>query len=94
MSVFNDLRSGMPYDVRDEKCRQEAHGEFRRCRHICHEINATVPDDVKKIEALEAKLLGGALPEGSFLQPSIYIDCAKCLRIGKNVYSKHGPCFF
>lgn len=28
MSVFEDLRNGKPYDVRDEQYKKEAHGEF------------------------------------------------------------------
>ena len=90
MSVFEDLRNGKPYDVRDEQYKKEAHSEFKRCRHICHEINDTDPDEQEKIVDLETELLNGNLPEGTFLQPPIYIDCAKCLHLGKNVYSNHG----
>lgn len=28
MSVFEDLRNGKPYDVRDEQYKKEAHSEF------------------------------------------------------------------
>ena len=90
MSVFEDLRNGKPYDVRDGQYKKEAHGEFKRCRHICHEINGADPDEQEKIAALEAELLNGELPEGTFLQPPIYIDCAKRLFLGKNVYANHG----
>ena len=55
MSVFEDLRSGKPYDVRDEEYKKEAHGEFKRCRHICHLINDTDPDEQEKIAALEGE---------------------------------------
>lgn len=48
MSVFEDLRNGKPYDVRDEQYKKEAHSEFKRCRHICHAINATDPDEQEK----------------------------------------------
>ena len=90
MSVFEDLRNGKPYDVRDEQYRKEAHGEFKRCRHLCHRINDTDPDEQEKLLELERELFGGKLPEGTFLQPPIYIDCACRVNLGKNVYSNHG----
>ena len=90
MSVFEKLRSGKPYDVRDAEYKKEAHNEFKRCRHICHEINAIDPNEQEKIVALEKELFNGELPDDSFLQPPIYIDCAKCLHLGSNVYANHG----
>lgn len=90
MSVFEDLRNGKPYDVRDEQYKKEAHSEFKRCRHICHAINATDPDEQEKITALEMELFEDDLPENSFLTPPVQIDCAKCFHIGKNVFANHG----
>ena len=34
MSVFEDLRNGKPYDIRDEVYLKEAHGEMDRCRRL------------------------------------------------------------
>jgi acetyltransferase-like isoleucine patch superfamily enzyme len=90
MSVFEDLRNGKAYDVRDEKYKKEAHGEFKRCRHICHAINATDPDEQDEIVALETELFNGKLEDGTFLTPPVYIDCARCLHLGKNVFANHG----
>ena len=67
MSVFEDLRNGKPYDIRDELYIKEAHGEMARCRHICWEINNTDPDYKDRIITLERELFKGNLQEGSFL---------------------------
>ena len=90
MSVFEDLRNGRHYDIMNGDYVKEAHTEFKRCRHICHAINATDPDEQEKIVALEKELFDGDLPENTFLTPPIQIDCAKCLHLGRNVFSNHG----
>ena len=43
MSVFEDLRNGKAYDIRDPKYRQEVWTEIMRCRHLCHEISDVYP---------------------------------------------------
>ena len=90
MNVFADLRNGKHYDIMDEQYKKEAHTEFNRCRHLCHEINATDPDEQEKIVRLEQELFNGNLPENSFLTPPLQIDCASCLHIGEKVFANHG----
>ena len=90
MSVFEDLRNGKPYDIRDALYLKEAHGEMNRCRHLCWQINSTDPDDREKIIALERELFNGDLKEGTFLTPPFQIDCACCVHLGKNVFANHG----
>ena len=90
MSVFDDLRNGKAYNVMDPQYVAEAHSEFKRCQHLCHAINAMDPDEKEQIVELERELFNGKLEEGAFLTPPVYIDCASCLHLGKNVFSNHG----
>ena len=90
MSVFENLRAGKHYDVRDEEYLREAHGEFDRCRHLCHLINSTDPLEKEKILQLEKELFNGNLPENTFLTPPFQIDAACRVFLGKNVFVNHG----
>ena len=90
MSVFEDLRNGITYDIRDEKYLSEVHGEIKRCRHLCWKINSTDPDDRESIITLERELFCGNLPENSFITPPFQIDIGCCFRLGKNVFANHG----
>ena len=90
MSVFEDLRNGKSYDIRDTVYLKETHGEMARCRRLCWQINGTDPSDREKIIALEKELLNGNLQEGTFLTPPFQIDCACCVHLGRNVFANHG----
>ena len=90
MSVFEELRKGRHYDVRDPQYRREVWDEIMRCRKLCHEINGTDPYDQERLVALEKELFCGNLPEGSFLTPPFQLDCANCIHLGKNVFANHG----
>ena len=90
MNVFEKLRRGESYDVRDEEYLREAHGEFDRCRHLCWQINSTDPADQAEIIELERKLFNGRLEEGTFLTPPFQIDAACRVFLGKNVFANHG----
>ncbi|MBQ7593797.1 MAG: sugar O-acetyltransferase [Synergistaceae bacterium] len=90
MSVFEDLRNGKSYDIRDEKYLREAHGEMKRCRRLCWKINNTDPDDREKIIMLENELFCGTLEEGTFITPPFQVDIGCCLKLGKNVFANHG----
>ncbi len=90
MTVFEELRAGKSYDIRDEKYQREAHGEMKRCRHLCWQINSTDPSDTQKIIELENELLNGQMKDGCFFTPPFQVDLACCLRIGKNVFANHG----
>ncbi len=90
MSVFDDLRNGRPYDIRDENYQREVHGEISRCRHLCYEINAADPADTDKIIELENELLNGQMKEKNFFTPPFQIDCVNCVHLGKNVFANHG----
>ena len=90
MSVFDDLRNGRSYDIRDPEYLWQAHGEMKRCRHLCWKINSTDPDDRESIITLERELFCGNLPENSFITPPFQIDIGCCFRLGKNVFANHG----
>ena len=90
MSVFDDLRNGIPYDIRNEDYLREAHGEMSRCRHLCWKINQTDPDDRDSIITLERELFCGKLPEGTFITPPFQIDIACRVELGRNVFANHG----
>ena len=90
MSVFEDLRKGMHYDVRDPKYRKEVWNEIMRCRHLCHAVSAVDPYETERVTELEKELFNGNLPEGSFITPPFQIDCANCVHLGKNVFANHG----
>ena len=90
MSVFEDLRNGKAYDIRDPKYRQEVWTEIMRCRHLCHEISNSDPYETERITELEKELFNGNLPEGSFITPPFQIDCANLVFLGKNVFANHG----
>ena len=79
MNVFEEMRSGEHYDIRDPKYQAEARSEMRRCGHICHKINATDPMETEKIIALE---------KGTFLMP-LQIDCGSRVFLGKDVFANH-----
>lgn len=89
MTVFEELREGKPYDIRDEKYILEAHGEMDRCRHLCWEINMTDPSDKERVLELENELLGH-LKKGTFLTPPFQIDIACRLFLGEGVFANHG----
>lgn len=88
-TVFEELRNGAHYDIRDAKYQEEVHSEIDRCRHICWEINNIDPNDREELKAKEHKLIAD-MQEGAFLTPPIQIDCANCVHLGKNVFANHG----
>ena len=59
MNVFENLRLGKAYDVRDAQYLQTAHKEFDRCRHLCWLINSTDPLEKNKLVELERELFTG-----------------------------------
>lgn len=89
MSVFDDLRNGQTYDIRDETYQRQVHGEIDRSDHLCFEINATDPIEKDKITALENNLLGNQMHDGTFFTPPFNIDCGSQVHLGKNVYANH-----
>ena len=89
MTVFEELRNGRSYDIRNEQYQKEVHGEINRCRHLCWEMNSTDPNDVQRIMQLENDLFGGLKP-GTFFTPPFQIDCANCVHLGENVFANHG----
>lgn len=90
MGVFENMRNGQSYNIKDEDYQREVHGEIDRARHINFQINQTDPTDTEKINKLEHELLTSGLPEGSFLTPPFQIDCASRLFLSKNVFANHG----
>lgn len=90
MSVFEKMRNGQAYDIRDADYQKEVHGEIDRARHLNFLINQTDPDDKNRITELEKQLLTSGLPNGSFLTPPFQIDCASRLFLGQDVFANHG----
>ena len=90
MNVFEKLRAGEHFHVLDADYKREAHSEFKRCRHLCWQINSTDPDDQERIIELERELFNGRLEEDTFLTPPFQIDAACRVFMGKNVFANHG----
>lgn len=90
MNVFDELRAGKHYDIRDPEYLAQAHSEMKRCRNLCWRINSTNPDDRDAIISLERELFCGTLHEGTFLTPPFQIDMACRLFLGANVFANHG----
>lgn len=88
-TVFEELRSGAHYDIRDAKYIDEVHGEIDRCRHLCWEINNLDPNDKATILSKEHELIAD-MQEGAFLTPPFQVDCANCLHLGRNAFANHG----
>lgn len=87
--VFEDLRSGIPYDIKDPDYIEQAHGEMDRSRHLCWKISQTDPLEKETIAKLETELLGPMKP-GTFLTPPFHIDVACRFFLGENVFANHG----
>ncbi len=88
-TVFEELKNGQHYDIRDEKYVEQVHSEIARCRHICWEINQMDPDKKEAITKKEHELVQD-MAEDAFLTPPFQIDCGNCLHLGKNVFANHG----
>ncbi len=85
MNVFEKLRAGQSFHVlNDEDYVREAHGEFKRCRHLCWLANSTDPDEI------ERELFNGNFDATNFLTPPFQIDAACRVFLGKNVFANHG----
>ncbi|ANZ63591.1 acetyltransferase [Secundilactobacillus paracollinoides] len=89
MTVFEALRTGQSYDIRDADYQREVHGEIDRCNHLCWAISQTDPADKPRIKQLENELLHGQMQNGTFFTPPMSIDCGNTVHLGKNVYANH-----
>lgn len=89
MSVFEDLKNGKSYDIRDKEYQKEVHGEIDRCDHLCWKINTTDPSEKEEIRNLEKELFNHTAGEGTFITSPLHIDCANSVHLGKNVYINH-----
>lgn len=89
MDVFEEMRSGKAYDIRNADYQEQVHGEIDRCSYLCQQINQTDTRDKEAILRQEKELFNGRLPEGTFLTPPFQIDCANRVFLGKNVFANH-----
>ena len=89
MSVFEEMRKGKSYDIRDEAYQKEVHGEIARCDHLCWEIRQTDPADIGKVFSLEKELFQNTQGNSTFLTPPFAIDCGNQVKLGNNNYINH-----
>lgn len=89
MSVFEEMKNGKSYDIRNEAYQKEVHGEIARCEHICWQIRQTDPIDVEKVQSLESELFQNTQGGSTFLTPPFAIDCGSQVKLGNNVYINH-----
>lgn len=89
MNVFEEMRQGKAYDIRNKDYQEQVHGELDRCGCLCQQINLTDIRDKEEIRRKEKELLGGRLEEGTYLTPPLQIDCGCRVSLGRNVFANH-----
>ena len=89
MNVFEEMRAGKAYDIRDKDYQEQVHGEIDRCNFLCQQINGTDTRDKERIRQQEKELFEGRLEEGTFLTPPFQIDCGNRVFLSKNVFANH-----
>ena len=89
MNVFEEMRQGKAYDIRNKDYQKQVHGELDRCGYLCQQINLTDTRDKAEIRRKEMELLDGRLEEGTYLTPPLQIDCGCRVFLGKNVFANH-----
>ncbi|WP_367365760.1 DapH/DapD/GlmU-related protein [Pediococcus parvulus] len=89
MSVFEELRNGKSFDIRNEQYQKEVHGEIDRDDHYCHLINMTDPAKKQNLKDLENEMFHGQMKDGTYFTPPFHVDCANRVNLGKNVYANH-----
>lgn len=89
INVFEEMRQGKPYDIRDAAYQEQVRSEIDRCNYLCQQINQCDTRKIDEIRAMEQELVGGHLPEGTFLIPPLQIDCGSRVFLGKNVFANH-----
>jgi len=63
--------------------------ERRRCKALCHALNAMDPMDTAGQEALLRRILGGA-GSGLFITPPFWCDYGCNITVGSGFYANHG----
>ncbi len=89
MSIFEEMRKGKSYDIRDESYQKEVHGEIARCDHLCWQIRQADPAEVETILSLEKELFQNTQGNSTLLTPPFAIDCGSQVKPGNNVYINH-----
>lgn len=89
MNIFEEMRAGKSYDIRDKDYQKEVHSEIDRCNYLCQQINATDTRDKDAIRKQESELFEGHLPEGTYFTSPIQIDCGNRVFLGTNVFANH-----
>ena len=89
MSMFEEMRKGKSYDIRDESYQKEVHGEIARCDHLCWQIRQADPAEVETILSLEKELFQNTQGNSTLLTPPFAIDCGSQVKPGNNVYINH-----
>lgn len=49
MNVFEEMRQGKAYDIRNKDYQEQVHGELDRCGYLCQQINLTDTRDKAEI---------------------------------------------
>jgi len=87
--MFEEMRKGKSYDIRDESYQKEVHGEIARCDHLCWQIRQADPAEVETILSLEKELFQNTQGNSTLLTPPFAIDCGSQVKPGNNVYINH-----
>ena len=88
-NVFEEMRKGAAYDIRQEDYVEQVHSELNRCAGLCQKINATDVNDKENILKQEKKLLSNTELTDSYFTPPFQIDCGNRVFVGKNVFANH-----
>ena len=65
INVFEEMRKGAAYDIRQEDYVEQVHSELNRCASLCQKINATDVNDKDSIlkKEKERDALWRSMPE-------------------------------
>jgi acetyltransferase-like isoleucine patch superfamily enzyme len=89
INVFEEMRKGAAYDIRQEDYVEQVHSEINRCAGLCQKINATDVNDKESILKQEKELLSNTEFTDSYFTPPFQIDCGSRVFVGKNVFANH-----
>ena len=75
VNVFEEMRKGAAYDIRQEDYVEQVHSELNRCARLCQKINTADVNDKDNILKQEKELLSNTEFTDSYFTPPFQIDC-------------------